>query len=318
LGNFLIYRELDKKKKEPASLKKRLSTSSDSNMNDVSNNSRSSRSSNSSGSVAAAGGGGKIVRSRSNSTTSQTDSAAFGQNTFQRSRERQLVGSLSESFNFKQNGLIKKTMSLIVQGAPLHLVSYYHPDDVLERQLRTPSVVPELANLEISPELLSRQNFRIPPMVEPSASDDNANSSGSGSVTRYNNTFGTTLPTPTQSTPNTPLPTSPLASYHHAASISTPMKSRSSNSGSNNNLFNIHSSGLTSYMDYYNTTTTDTSTTNTANIIMPPPLPQPRDMHNMSAAISMYDNSSSSSIQIPSIIPEEPTIDHSNNNRLLQ
>ncbi|CAO3623963.1 unnamed protein product [Cunninghamella blakesleeana] len=58
-------------------------------------------------------------------------------------------------------------MSLIVDGTPLHLISYYHPDDVVGNRLRSPSSVPELANLEISPELLVRQNFRIPPLVEP-------------------------------------------------------------------------------------------------------------------------------------------------------
>jgi hypothetical protein len=41
------------------------------------------------------------------------------------------------------------------------------PHDIISNKLRTPSSVPELASLEISPELLVKQNFRIPPMVEP-------------------------------------------------------------------------------------------------------------------------------------------------------
>lgn len=84
-----------------------------------------------------------------------------------RGRERQLVGSLSDSYKFRKDGLIKKTMSIVVNGVAQHLISYYHPNDVLQGSLRTPSSVPELAGLEISPELLLKQNFRIPPMVEP-------------------------------------------------------------------------------------------------------------------------------------------------------
>ncbi|KAI8093319.1 Gti1/Pac2 family-domain-containing protein [Halteromyces radiatus] len=124
LGNFLIYRELDKR------IPKRKRTLVDPSRN----------------------------RLRSNSAD---------QSVSDRHKERQLVGSLSEAYNYKEDGLIKKTMSLIVDGTPLHLISYYHPDDVLARKLRTPSAVPELVNLEISPELLVRQNFRIPPVVEP-------------------------------------------------------------------------------------------------------------------------------------------------------
>ncbi|KAI8381116.1 Gti1/Pac2 family-domain-containing protein [Radiomyces spectabilis] len=122
LGNFLIYRELDKRKEKRKNSLIEI---------------------------------GK-ARQRSNS-------ADYGP--LDRSRERQLVGSLSEAYNFKDDGLIKKTMSLVVNGSHLHLVSYYHPDDVIARRFRTPSAVPEIANLEISPELLIRQNFRIPPMV---------------------------------------------------------------------------------------------------------------------------------------------------------
>jgi hypothetical protein len=85
----------------------------------------------------------------------------------QRTKERQLVGSLSEAYHFRKDGLIKKTISLVLDGNPLHLISYYHPDDVLDHRLRTPSAVPELVNLEISPDLLNIQNFRIPPMIEP-------------------------------------------------------------------------------------------------------------------------------------------------------
>ncbi|KAI7878756.1 hypothetical protein K492DRAFT_164580 [Lichtheimia hyalospora FSU 10163] len=140
LGNFLIYRELDKR-----ATGKRGSLSSDTSRQrsfSVDNSNTSS-----SAAIAAATGGGAA--------------------SVDRNRERQLVGSLSDSYKFRKDGLIKKTMSIVVNGVSQHLVSYYNPQDVLENRLRTPSSVPELASLEISPELLARQNFRIPPMVEP-------------------------------------------------------------------------------------------------------------------------------------------------------
>jgi hypothetical protein len=84
-----------------------------------------------------------------------------------RNRERRLVGSLSDSYRFRKDGLIKKTMSITINGVAQHLISYYMPHDIISNKLRTPSSVPELASLEISPELLVKQNFRIPPMVEP-------------------------------------------------------------------------------------------------------------------------------------------------------
>ena len=110
--------------------------------------------------------------------SSSTVAAAGGAMSVDRNRERQLVGSLSDSYKFRKDGLIKKTMSIVVNGVSQHLISYYHPRDVLQNRLRTPSSVPELASLEISPELLVKQNFRIPPMVEPTF--DQAEALGGG------------------------------------------------------------------------------------------------------------------------------------------
>ncbi|KAI8984401.1 Gti1/Pac2 family-domain-containing protein, partial [Mycotypha africana] len=134
LGNFLIYRELDKKQAG----EKRLSTSSNASL--IENPLAAARRS-----FSIDGGGGASI---------------------DRNKERQLVGSLSDSYRFKEDGLIKKTMSIIVNGVAQHLISYYDPNEVLQEKLRAPSSVPELASLEISPELLVKQNFRIPPLVE--------------------------------------------------------------------------------------------------------------------------------------------------------
>ncbi|KAG0311820.1 hypothetical protein BGZ99_009885, partial [Dissophora globulifera] len=124
LGNFLVYRELDKR---------------NSGKKDASPIDRASRSSSSDNETA-----------------------------IEKNRERALVGSLTNSYRFKKNGLIKKTMSIVVNGVSQHMISYYSKEDVLSGNLRTPSSVPELAGLEISPEFLMKQNFRIPPTVEQS------------------------------------------------------------------------------------------------------------------------------------------------------
>ncbi|ORX49126.1 hypothetical protein DM01DRAFT_1325877 [Hesseltinella vesiculosa] len=184
LGNFLIYRELDKRvpKRKRAVIEPGRS------------------------------------RVRSNSAD---------QSASDRLKERQLVGSLSDAYNFKEDGLIKKTMSLIVDGSPLHLVSYYHPDDVVAQKLRTPSTVAELVNLEISPELLVRQNFRIPPVVEPDQYSQpyyaatHGPSSGfataAGQLAKShstNNSRSMSLPSSEYMHPNTPTSATPLYSRH--------------------------------------------------------------------------------------------------------
>lgn len=47
-----------------------------------------------------------------------------------------------------------------------HLISYYRVEDVENGRLRSPSSLPELASLDISPEYLDKTHFRNPPKVE--------------------------------------------------------------------------------------------------------------------------------------------------------
>ncbi|TDL23438.1 hypothetical protein BD410DRAFT_827756 [Rickenella mellea] len=83
-----------------------------------------------------------------------------------RHRERSLVGSLTNSYKFKPDGMMKKTFSLTIGGVSQHLISYYKIEDVEQGRLRTPSSLPELASLDISPEYLDKTHFRNPPKVE--------------------------------------------------------------------------------------------------------------------------------------------------------
>ncbi|CEP12774.1 hypothetical protein [Parasitella parasitica] len=84
----------------------------------------------------------------------------------ERERERNLVGSLTDTYKFRKGGLIKKTISIHLNGATQHMISYYTRSDVLEGRLATPSSVSGLSSLQISPELLLKQSFRVPPSVE--------------------------------------------------------------------------------------------------------------------------------------------------------
>ncbi|CAL1701839.1 unnamed protein product [Somion occarium] len=83
-----------------------------------------------------------------------------------RQRERSLVGSLTNSYKFKPGGMMKKTFSLTIGGVAQHLISYYKIEDVEQGRLRSPSSLPELASLDISPEYLDKTHFRNPPKVE--------------------------------------------------------------------------------------------------------------------------------------------------------
>ncbi|THU78527.1 hypothetical protein K435DRAFT_699867, partial [Dendrothele bispora CBS 962.96] len=81
-------------------------------------------------------------------------------------RERPLRGRLTNSYKPKTDGLMKKTFSLNIDGVAQHLISYYRIEDVQSGRLRSPSTFPELASLDISPELLDKTHFRDPPKVE--------------------------------------------------------------------------------------------------------------------------------------------------------
>lgn len=53
-----------------------------------------------------------------------------------------------------------------MEGSTQHLISYYSVDDVRSGRLRTPSSLPEIASLQISPIFLNKSNFRNPPHIE--------------------------------------------------------------------------------------------------------------------------------------------------------
>jgi hypothetical protein len=60
-------------------------------------------------------------------TTSQSTSLSTRTPT---DAERQLIGSLTDSYGFKPNSLVKKTISVTVQDVTHHLISYYDMKDI--------------------------------------------------------------------------------------------------------------------------------------------------------------------------------------------
>jgi hypothetical protein len=76
--------------------------------------------------------------------------------------ERYLVGSLVDSYGFRAHGLVKKTMSISINGISHHMVSYYRVDDVKHNLLARPLQDPRLQQISVRPELYLKQNFRAP------------------------------------------------------------------------------------------------------------------------------------------------------------
>lgn len=141
LGNFLVYRELDKP--FPPGEKKRAMKKQ---------NRRPSRP----GEPYA-----RPERSNDYASSSPTNSYNSGGERQPTDQERQLIGSLIDSYGFKVDGLVKKTMSVTVQGVTHHLVSYYNVNDVIQNQLRTPSMTENLQYIRPRAEL-HKQSFRAP------------------------------------------------------------------------------------------------------------------------------------------------------------
>ncbi|CAG8174896.1 unnamed protein product [Penicillium olsonii] len=141
LGNFLVYRELDKP--FPPGEKKRAMKKATRRP------------------MPTGRPGEPYARHDSQSYSPTSPSQAFPDRP-QSELERALVGSLVDSYGFKDSGLVKKTMSVTVMGITHHLVSYYSVDDVIRGVLSPPSVVENLRYIRPRTELTQKQSFRSP------------------------------------------------------------------------------------------------------------------------------------------------------------
>ncbi|KAA8892904.1 Gti1/Pac2 family-domain-containing protein, partial [Sphaerosporella brunnea] len=77
--------------------------------------------------------------------------------------ERQLIGSLVDSYDFKKEGLVKKTISVKLNDQVYHLVSYYNLRHAVAGNLiqHQPSRMPGFAHVTILEDLINGQNFRV-------------------------------------------------------------------------------------------------------------------------------------------------------------
>ncbi|KUI64994.1 Global transcription regulator sge1 [Cytospora mali] len=76
--------------------------------------------------------------------------------------QRALLGSLIDSYLFKEGGLMKKTISIKFNDTYHHLVSYYSYEDATSGRLTTPSQDPTLCNIRPRLSIMTNQEFRNP------------------------------------------------------------------------------------------------------------------------------------------------------------
>ncbi|CAL8583173.1 Global transcription regulator sge1 [Xanthoria parietina] len=73
--------------------------------------------------------------------------------------DRGLVGSLVDSYEFKEKGLLKKTMTVTIKGVQHHLVSYYSLEDA-KHKLKTPRDDDQIRHMSLRPELVNQPKFK--------------------------------------------------------------------------------------------------------------------------------------------------------------
>jgi hypothetical protein len=146
LGNFLVYRELERP--FPPGEKKRAMK-------------RSKRSPGISKAQDLSGTPGTAMGNNYNASTIPLylDSPS---NSLTKETERSLIGSLVDSYGFKDEGLVKKTVSVTVGGVSHHLVSYYTVADVMSNKFSTPSKDMRFQHIIPRADLITNQSFRTP------------------------------------------------------------------------------------------------------------------------------------------------------------
>ncbi|KAI8954607.1 Gti1/Pac2 family-domain-containing protein [Xylaria longipes] len=145
LGNFLLYRELDKPF-QPGEKKRAMKRNKPEGVIKQTSNPRAN-------SISAFGPG---------ALASQTMTAGVEENMIGTELERAYIGSLVDSYQFKENGLIKKTISVTHKGVQHHLVSYYNLEDIKSRRLPTVRTTARLQGIMPSSSLLQCGSFRAP------------------------------------------------------------------------------------------------------------------------------------------------------------
>jgi hypothetical protein len=143
LGNFLVYRELEK----PAPWGRKKRAMKQTNRRPLP--------------LRRLGEPYPRYDSNVDQSYSPSPTGLFGEEAHQSDVERALVGSLVDTYSVKDSGLVKKTMSVTVSGVTHHLVSYYSVEDVMSGILYPPSMVNSLQFIRPRAELTQKQSFRV-------------------------------------------------------------------------------------------------------------------------------------------------------------
>ncbi|KAJ9150661.1 Gti1/Pac2 family protein [Pleurostoma richardsiae] len=149
LGNFLLYRELDRPF-APGEKK------------------RANRRKKSDAGIGKPEGSGPGTRTVNGTAPAGAD----GPLAYHKEIDRSLIGSLVDSYAFKEDGLVKKTVSVRWNGIPHHLVAYYTVADAQSGRLMTPRQTPELGAIIPRSGLIQNQDFRVPVDQDDIVSDD--------------------------------------------------------------------------------------------------------------------------------------------------
>ncbi|KAF8193385.1 Gti1/Pac2 family-domain-containing protein [Pholiota molesta] len=75
-------------------------------------------------------------------------------------------GHAADQGTFKAGGLIKKTITVTIEGSDLHLISYYTSEDIRSGKLKRPTTRGDIMGLYMPPHIFRLTNFRVPPKVE--------------------------------------------------------------------------------------------------------------------------------------------------------
>jgi Gti1/Pac2 family transcription factor len=185
LGNFLVYRELEKP--FPPGEKKRA----------MKRNKRSP--------IAKTNvlhGGPTMSHAYGAVSAATKFDSASPSSPMQKETERSLIGSLVDSYGFKEGGLVKKTVSVTIGGVSHHLVSYYTIADVMNNKFTTPSKDPRFQYITPRPDLITKQNFRTP--IDEVENMDGTDEGGIYSASLYERSGYDMVPHRHMSLPNQP------------------------------------------------------------------------------------------------------------------
>ncbi|KAH9943693.1 Gti1/Pac2 family-domain-containing protein [Amylocystis lapponica] len=80
---------------------------------------------------------------------------------------RQAAHAAEGHGTLKPNGLVKKTITVKIDGSDHHLISYFTQEDIRSGRLQRPTTRPDLRAIEIPQELLQSTTFRYPLKLEP-------------------------------------------------------------------------------------------------------------------------------------------------------